>query len=69
LTCFPFLEQQKNKQLHLGFIIYNIGFLFIILLANPTAHEKLCPSHSNTTGLHFFTEPCISAVLPALILM
>lgn len=63
----------RAKTIIIGFIIYNIGYLFIILLANRTTHENLCPSHSNasehTAGLSFFTEHCIHAILPVLIVI
>ncbi len=58
---------------HLGFTLYCIGYIFIILLSDEPTHEKLCPIHNTSNSSHsstsaFFDQFCIQYILPTLIL-
>jgi dipeptide/tripeptide permease len=63
----------RAKTIIIGFTIYSLGYIFIILLSDEPTHEKLCPIHnttnsSNLSASGFIDQFCIQYILPALIL-
>ncbi|CAF4006844.1 unnamed protein product [Rotaria sordida] len=60
----------RAKTIIIGFIIYNIGYIFMILFANEHTHQNWCPKPNNNTDTEtpdFIHELCIQYILPTLI--
>jgi hypothetical protein len=71
VILFQFFLNILFKYFHIGFIMYIIGYLFMILFANDRIHKNWCGESNNSTDIispPFFHECCIQYILPTLIL-
>ncbi|CAF2599209.1 unnamed protein product [Rotaria sp. Silwood2] len=60
----------RAKTIMIGFTIYSIGYIFMILFANEHTHRNWCPKPNNDTNTEtpdFFHELCVKYILPTLI--
>lgn len=67
--CFTLL-QFIVKTFFKGFVIYCIGYIFMVLFANEHTHQHWCPKSDNSTDVvtpNFIHELCIEYILPTLI--
>ncbi|CAF3686742.1 unnamed protein product [Rotaria sp. Silwood1] len=60
----------RAKTIIIGFTIYSIGYIFMMLFANEHTHQNWCPKPDNNTNIEapdFFHELCVQYILPTLI--
>ena len=58
----------KIPFLSLGFIMYFIGYVMIILIANEEIHQSIC-TYSNVTHVSVFSEQCGGQIIGVLIFL
>ncbi|CAF5178707.1 unnamed protein product, partial [Rotaria sp. Silwood1] len=57
----------RAKTIIIGFTIYSIGYIFMMLFANEHTHQNWCPKPDNNTNIEapdFFHELCVQYILP-----
>jgi hypothetical protein len=53
----------------IGFILYFIGYMMIILIANDTTHASICGHTSSPTHTSVLTEHCGPQIVGVLVFM
>jgi dipeptide/tripeptide permease len=58
----------RAKTIIIGFIVYCIGYVMIILMANEKTHRSICAS-TNVTHNSVFSEHCGPQIIGILVFM